>query len=132
MFGVKKGQKVWFESAAHVGVNRVLTVDKVGRRWITFVEDKYSHADRDSDAVYERSTGDAHHRGKIWVSEEEARAAKVLFAQWVDFCSTLGSAKYRLPRGMTTERIAAARKALGMELDPKRPGLEVFSEVKGS
>lgn len=117
MLGVKKGQKVWLESSAYREKGRVLTVDKVGRRWITFVEDTHIHVDRDSDVAYERKTGDTYRRGKIWVSEEEACAAKALFAQWLNFCSTLGSAKYKPPRGMTLERLVEARKILGMEQD---------------
>lgn len=129
MLGVKKGQKIWYESSRHHRRSCVLTVATVGRRWITFVEDPRVHADRDADEMYE-TPGDAFQVGKIWVSEDLCKEEKKLFAQWVNFCVTLGSAKYRLPRGMTVERIAAARKALGMEQDLKKTEREIFDEVK--
>lgn len=130
MLGVKKDQKVWFESLRVHRRGCVLTVDKVGRRWITFVEDPSIHADRDADEVYEKQAARAYRLGKIWVSEDACKEAKKLFAQWVNFCKTLGSAYYRLPRGMTIERIAEARKALGMEQDLKKTEREIFDEVK--
>lgn len=129
MFGAKAGNKVWFEGAGG-RKDRELTIDKVGRRWITFVEDPHSHADRDTDGVYERKTGELHYRGKIWASEGLYRSRKRLEAQWMNLCSALGCVKYRVPRGMTIERIFKAREILGMEPDPDKTERETFTEVK--
>jgi hypothetical protein len=128
MLGVKKDQKVWFEASLQRD-NRELTVATVGRRWITFVEDPSMHADRDTDVVYDRADRTSR-RGKLWVSEGLFSSIKKLEAQWMDFCSTLGTLKYRPPRGMTLERIVEARKVLGMEQDLKKTEREIFDEAK--
>lgn len=131
MFELKKGMRVWFASnGSRLHPNRRLTIKTVGRRWVTFEETEYSHADKTTGRVYERSTGSQYPQGDLWESEKAWKSNVTLASQWETFCSTLGCTKHKLPEGMTLERIVRARAVLGMERNLKLADREIFSAVR--
>jgi hypothetical protein len=86
-----------------------LTISKVGRKW---VETNKRGVRFNTDTLYvDKRFGAA---VRVWLSLDDYKRELVLNATWARFRGDIGRT-YRAPDGMTLERIAEARRVLGME-----------------
>lgn len=103
------GQKLWFVPGYNYQPFDVEVV-KIGRRWAT-VENYMHRAIRIDIETMRPHENDGN--GLCYLSREDYETKQALGVAWRNLCSDI-SRMYRTPDGVTVEKIAAARKLLGL------------------
>lgn len=92
-----------------VGQQRLLTVEKVGNRWLTLSNDY--RVDKDT---LEVDGGSYSSPGRCWLSQQEYEDAVAVRTAW----NSLGEQmRVFQPAGLTLEKIEEARRVLGMGIN---------------
>jgi hypothetical protein len=99
--GWQVGMTVYVVPPNRMGKPYVGTIEKIGRRWITFNGRGWPER-FDADGMYLES--DAGEPGRVWTSQAEYEESTALAKSWADLHSTIGRA-YRRPDHITQQDI---------------------------
>lgn len=101
------GQKLCFVPNRKYMSPRFVTVAKIGRKWVTAAENSTLRFDKDT------MQADGYWTGSAYQSYEHYEETKAITQAWTDFCDKMKW--YNQPDGVTVEKIAEARKLLGLD-----------------
>ena len=112
------GDTLFFVTTLRYGINRVVTVEKVGRKWVTlsFINDCHRIRIDDLDmAVESPKYGPV---GRCYLTEQQYNDERMLEKAWGDFRRKV-NARWVAPDDVTVEWIADACKTLGLDWSAK-------------
>lgn len=102
------GQKLWFVPKYRYSPYEV-EIKKIGRKWI-HTESNSRNLRIDAETM---TAHDADGNGMCYLSREDYEARQELSMAWRNFSDDIRKT-YRVPNGVTVEKIAEARKLLGL------------------
>ena len=106
------GQKLWLEPVNdRRATGRKVTVQAVGRKWVTVDRDKQFEASSDLPTSFDWGGL----RWRVFESQEHATRYRRASSNWSNLVAHLRYA--RMPADMTTEKIIAAAELLGIDYE---------------